>query len=89
MLELCWRVVGRGSKDNRTSLLEGILEGFGLAGVATERVSSATETDNDLLAFNEGLSCRVFVGCPEDPESDGSGETFGESVIEEDNAFRF
>lgn len=90
MLELCWWAVGRGNKDDRTSLLEGILDGFGLVGAATGRVSSAIETDHDRFAFNDGLlPCLGFVGGTEDPESDANGETFGEPVTEEDDAFRF
>ena len=54
---------GRGSKDSRTSLLEGILLGLGLAVAVTGRASSASEQDNDLLVCDEGPVFVVVVVC--------------------------
>lgn len=54
---------GRGSKDSRTSLLEGILLGLGLAVATTGRASSVSEQDNDLLVGGDGPVFIVVVFC--------------------------
>lgn len=54
---------GRGSKDSRTSLLEGILLGLGLAVAVAGRASSASEQESDLLVCDGGLVFVVVVFC--------------------------